>query len=134
MFVDRILSLESGKQIVTETNWADRPAILEAHFRGGPAVVPGVLLIEQAAQSGALLWRMSLVDERPLFLGRANCRFLKPVTKAMLITTVEATLILRTNSAVGFRATVSARGDAVATFQLAAGVMPNPARDLVAGD
>ena len=80
LFVDRILELEIGKRAVA--TWTP-PAAAEwfkGHFPGQP-ILPGVLLIEALAQTGAIC---VLADPRhrgklPLFMGIDGARFRRPV-------------------------------------------------------
>jgi 3-hydroxymyristoyl/3-hydroxydecanoyl-(acyl carrier protein) dehydratase len=51
LFIDRMLSHSPNGEIVTEKTFHATAPLLRAHFLGGPAVVPGVLLVEMASQS-----------------------------------------------------------------------------------
>ena len=53
-FVDRITSLEPGKQASAVYQLKGNEAFLEGHFPGNP-IMPGVLLIEAIAQLGGII-------------------------------------------------------------------------------
>lgn len=77
--VSEIVHRERG-ELATAKHWLADDRILSDHFRGGPHVVPGVLLAEQAAQT-ALLLAMLEGFARPrelLFLGSLRCEFPAP--------------------------------------------------------
>lgn len=78
-FVSEILSL-SETEIETARDWRiDEPLIVD-HFSDGPRIVPGVLMLEQAAQSALLLALHNGVARRgtPLYLAHARTDFLRP--------------------------------------------------------
>jgi beta-hydroxyacyl-ACP dehydratase FabZ len=81
LLVDRILELEPGKRIVGLKNVSANEQFFQGHFPGAP-VMPGVLIIEAMAQTGAVLFLRDLPDrEKKLFLfgGVDKARFRKPV-------------------------------------------------------
>ena len=81
MLVDRVLSLEVGREIVAVKNVTMNEPFFQGHFPDFP-VMPGVLIIEALAQTAALL---TFSEERAedaiyYFAGIDGARFKKPVT------------------------------------------------------
>lgn len=80
--VDRILEIESGKRILTLKNVTINEPFFQGHFPENP-VMPGVLILEALAQSGALLAFESMPEERRnvliYFAGVNNAKFRKVV-------------------------------------------------------
>jgi 3-hydroxymyristoyl/3-hydroxydecanoyl-(acyl carrier protein) dehydratase len=77
--VSEIVHRERG-ELATVKHWLADDRILSDHLPGGPYVIPGVLLAEQAAQS-ALLLAMLEGFARPrqlLLLGSLRCEFPAP--------------------------------------------------------
>ena len=84
LLVDRVLSCESGKNIVALKNVTINEPFFGGHFPHHP-VMPGVLIIEALAQAAAILTFKTTggkVDENSVyyFVGIDNARFKKPVT------------------------------------------------------
>ena len=52
LLIDRVLAIESGKSIHAYKNITYNESFLQGHFKDEP-VVPGVMIIESLAQSGA---------------------------------------------------------------------------------
>ncbi|MCO4875574.1 hypothetical protein VOI32_00835 [Paraburkholderia caribensis] len=123
LFVDGIVTFEQGRRIVTWTDWSRRPDILAAHFRDGPAIVPGALLLEQVAQSALLLRRLSHERDGALYLGRAMCSFMMPVSGGALLETAVA-LDVPAPMGMGLRGTIISDGVTVARFTLAVAHAP----------
>jgi len=119
-FVDEVISSDPPGQIVTRTNYATRASLIGAHGVAGEAVVPGVLLAEQAAQSAYLLGRSMgwLRAKDRALLGRLNCTFEWPVSdRASVEAHVTAQVV---GSAVaGFRAELRVEGRVVARIVVA---------------
>jgi 3-hydroxyacyl-[acyl-carrier-protein] dehydratase len=55
LFIDRVLDWVEGERIQTRKCVTGAETYFRAHFSGGPAVVPGVFLVEGVAQSALLL-------------------------------------------------------------------------------
>jgi 3-hydroxyacyl-[acyl-carrier-protein] dehydratase len=64
LFVDEVVAVEPGQSATARWNLTGKEAFFEGHFPGYP-VLPGVLIVEAMAQTGALA---VLTDER--FAGR----------------------------------------------------------------
>ena len=80
LFVDEIISLEPGKRAVAKWNLRGDEWFFGGHFPGRPTL-PGVLMCEAIAQTGALA---IVSDERftgklPLFGGLDEARFRRQV-------------------------------------------------------
>lgn len=83
LLVDKVESIELGKQIVAVKNVTINEPFFQGHFPKHP-VMPGVLVLEALAQSAALL-SFKTVGNPPdsdavvYFAGIDNARFKKPV-------------------------------------------------------
>jgi 3-hydroxyacyl-[acyl-carrier-protein] dehydratase len=83
LLVDRVLSYESGKNIVALKNVTINEPFFNGHFPHHP-VMPGVLIIEALAQAAAILTFKThghKADDNSVyyFVGIDNARFKKPV-------------------------------------------------------
>ena len=84
MLVDRVLSLELGKEIVAVKNVSMNEPFFPGHFPYHP-VMPGVLIVEAMAQAAAIL-SFKTMDTKPsddsvyYFAGIDSARFKKPVS------------------------------------------------------
>ena len=81
LLVDRILELEENKRIVGVKNVTINEPFFQGHFPGQP-VMPGVLLVEAMAQTGAVLTLHSVPDRETklvYFTGIESARFRRPV-------------------------------------------------------
>jgi 3-hydroxyacyl-[acyl-carrier-protein] dehydratase len=80
LLVDRIIELEPGARVVGVKQVSMGDPFLQGHFPGAP-IMPGVLIVEALAQTGAVL---ALADPAnrgriPYFARIDNCRFRRPV-------------------------------------------------------
>ena len=83
LLVDRVLSCDSGKEIVALKNVTINEPFFSGHFPHHP-IMPGVLIIEALAQTAALLTLKTAnlkVDSNSVyyFVGIDEARFKKPV-------------------------------------------------------
>lgn len=100
MLVDRVLSLELGKEIVAVKNVSMNEPFFPGHFPYHP-VMPGVLIVEAMAQAAAIL-SFKTMDTKPsddsvyYFAGIDSARFKKPVSPGdQLILKVKIDRVLR---------------------------------------
>lgn len=82
LLVDRILSIELGKEIVGLKNVTISEPFFQGHFPGQP-IMPGVLILEGMAQVGGIMAfcnQPETIGEKVLlFAGINKARFRKPV-------------------------------------------------------
>ncbi len=81
LLVDRILEIEPGKHIVGIKEVSlERDSFLRGHFPAYP-VMPGVLIVEALAQTGAVLVMhdQANAEKLPFFARIDNCRFRQQV-------------------------------------------------------
>lgn len=84
VLVDRVLSMELGKEIVALKNVSVNEPYFPGHFPYHP-VMPGVLIVEAMAQAAAIL-SFKTMNTKPTndsvyyFAGIDNVRFKKPVS------------------------------------------------------
>ncbi|KRM06477.1 (3R)-hydroxymyristoyl-ACP dehydratase [Liquorilactobacillus ghanensis DSM 18630] len=91
LLIDRITELEPGQRAVGLRNVTAHEEVFNGHFPGNP-VMPGVLIIEALAQTGAvaLLSMPEFKGETAYFGGIKNAKFRKVVRPGdTLILTVE---------------------------------------------
>jgi 3-hydroxyacyl-[acyl-carrier-protein] dehydratase len=100
VLVDRVLSLEVGKEITAVKNVSINEPFFPGHFPYHP-VMPGVLIVEAMAQAAAIL-SFKTMGVKPTddavyyFAGIDNARFKKPVSPGdQIILKVSIDRILR---------------------------------------
>ncbi len=80
LLVDRVLELEPGKFCRAQKNVSMNEPFFAGHFPGQPTM-PGVLILESLAQTGALIM-LSMPENKgkvPYLAGADKVRFKKPV-------------------------------------------------------
>lgn len=100
LLVDRVISLEEGKEIVAVKNVTINEPFFPGHFSYYP-VMPGVLVVEAMAQAAAVL-SFKTMGSKPsddsvyFFAGIDNVRFKRPVSPGdQLILKVSIDRIMR---------------------------------------
>ena len=100
ILVDRVISMELGKEITAIKNVTINEPFFPGHFPYHP-VMPGVLIVEAMAQAAALL-SFKTMDTKPneesvyYFAGIDNARFKKPVNPGdQIILHVEIDRVLK---------------------------------------
>jgi 3-hydroxyacyl-[acyl-carrier-protein] dehydratase len=118
LLVDRILEVVPGKKVVGLKNVTINEAFFQGHYPGMP-IMPGVLIIEAIAQTGAVLL---LSDERyqglvPVIGAVDKVKFRRPVVPGdQLISEVELEWF---KSSIGrIRGTATVDGEIAATIEL----------------
>lgn len=90
LLIDRVSSWTPSRRIVTQKALSASDPLLNAHFAGGPRTMPGVLMIELAAQSAMLLGKLSGGSSGTSFLARCQATFSSPALVGEVLTaTVE---------------------------------------------
>lgn len=99
LFVDRIIEVIEGKQIVAEKDLSFEDPVFDGHFPGNP-IMPGVLVSEALAQTSGLLLGLMWKEKNPsllgnkhqLFLAHVNVKFFTPAKPGETLR-LEASLI-----------------------------------------
>ena len=82
LFIDKIIEFVDGDYIVGIKNVTANEYFFEGHFPGAP-VMPGVLILEAMAQTGAILARKSTngmhVDNKSYFVSANNVKWKRQV-------------------------------------------------------
>ncbi|MBU1567142.1 MAG: 3-hydroxyacyl-ACP dehydratase FabZ [Proteobacteria bacterium] len=122
VMVDRILSLELGKEIVGLKNVTINEPFFQGHFPARP-VMPGVLILEGMAQVGGIMAYYSnpqaIGNKLLFFAGIDKARFRKPVVPGdQLIFSLQ--LLKEKRSIMVMGATASVDGQLVAEAELMA--------------
>ena len=121
VLVDRVVSLELGKEIVAIKNVSVNEPYFPGHFPYHP-VMPGVLIVEAMAQAAAIL-SFKTMDTKPsddsvyYFAGIDSARFKKPVSPGdQIILNVKIDRILK--GIWKYSGTASVDGSVVAEAQM----------------
>jgi 3-hydroxyacyl-[acyl-carrier-protein] dehydratase len=119
LLVDRVLELEPGKFCRAQKCVSVNEPFFAGHFPGTPTM-PGVLILESLAQTGALIV-LCLEENRgkvPYLVGAEKVRFKKPVVPGDVLINEVSVLWQRGRfGRIGCRATVN--GELVAEAEIA---------------
>jgi 3-hydroxymyristoyl/3-hydroxydecanoyl-(acyl carrier protein) dehydratase len=95
VFVDRVVECRPPGLIVTQKYVSEADPFVVGHYLGGPAIFPGVLLVEYVSQSAYLLGRLTEPEPGPAppvrLLARCSASFLSAAYAGDLLT-AEVTL------------------------------------------
>jgi len=127
LLVDRVISLEEGKEITAVKNVTINEPFFPGHFSYFP-VMPGVLVVEALAQAAAIL-SFKTMNSKPsddsvyYFAGIDNVRFKRPVSPGdQLILKVKIDRIMRGiwkyNAQALVDDTVAAEADLLCTLKM----------------
>jgi 3-hydroxyacyl-[acyl-carrier-protein] dehydratase len=127
LLVDRVLSIEPGKEIVALKNVTINEPFFPGHYPHHP-VMPGVLIIEAMAQVAALLSFKSSgnkPDDKSVyyFAGIDGARFKRPVTPGDQLI-IKVTLIRSMRGVFKFSARAEVDGQLAAEAELMCAVKP----------
>jgi 3-hydroxyacyl-[acyl-carrier-protein] dehydratase len=127
LLVDRVIEMEPGKRIVAVKNVTANEWFFQGHFPGFP-IMPGVLIVEALAQTGAvlLLSDESARGQIPLFAGIEKCRFRQQVVPGDTLT-LEMEVIARRGPVGKGRATARVGGKVAAECELTFALTKMPA-------
>ena len=126
LLVDRVVDMEPGKRIVAIKNVTANEWFFQGHFPGYP-IMPGVLIVEALAQTGAvlLLSDESARGQIPLFAGIEKCRFRQQVVPGDTLT-LELEVISRRGPVGKGKATARVNGKLAAECELTFALAPMP--------
>jgi len=122
IMVDRIISYTPAKNIVGVKNVSINEPYFQGHFPGKP-IMPGVLIIEALAQTGAVMAYDELMDAHPnqfLYLSSMNkVRFRRPVVPGDQLV-LDLTVVRLRKQAIKMRGRASVEDDTAADAEFIA--------------
>jgi 3-hydroxyacyl-[acyl-carrier-protein] dehydratase len=119
LFIDRVLEATAYERIVAIRNITISDPALQGHFPGNP-IVPGVVIVEGAAQAAAVLGALSRGGlSECLFTEITEARFRKPVVPGDVLTYV-ITLTRHRGAFFWFEAVMTVDGAEVSTVKFSA--------------
>jgi 3-hydroxyacyl-[acyl-carrier-protein] dehydratase len=129
LLIDRVVEMELGKRIVAIKNVTANEWFFQGHFPGFQ-VMPGVLIVEALAQTGAILLLSdeSTKGQIPLFAGIDGCRFRQQVTPGDTLT-LEMEVLARRGPVGKGRAKATVNGKTAAECELTFALTKLPTAD-----
>ena len=128
LLIDRVTAFEHGKRLTAIKNVTINEPFFQGHFPGHP-VMPGVLIIEALAQTGAVLMSKSLeVDTEGktiFFMSVDNARFRNPVRPGDVIR-MEVEVVRARSSIFKFKGVAKVGDKVAAEAEFAAMVVETP--------
>ena len=119
LFIDRVIELEPFKHIVAIRNITISDPMLQGHFPGNP-IVPGVVIVEGAAQAATMLGSISNNGcTSCLFTEISGARFRRPVIPGDVLR-YNVTLSKYKSKFYWFKASMTVDSEEVATVDFSA--------------
>jgi len=114
LLIDKVIELEEGKRAVAIKNVTINEQFFQGHFPGNP-VMPGVLIVEALAQTGAvaILTQEKFKNKIVYFGGIKNVKFKKKVIPGDTLKLVTEIVKMKGNFGIG--TAIAYVGDDIAT-------------------